>query len=147
LIILQIATDDKSIPAKDLFDAWLQSIEKTLHWQSGEITLRIIDQTESRSLNYQFRQKDSATNVLSFPSSLPQDIAPDYLGDIAMCAPVIEQEAKQQHKSLNAHWAHMLVHGVLHLRGYDHIDQSEANEMESLESEILKNMGYSNPYS
>ena len=146
MIVLQVAADDYFIPGKDLFDTWLRSLEKTLNWQAGEITLRIVDQVESRALNQQFRQQDSPTNVLSFPSSVPQDIVPDYLGDIAICAPLIEQEAKQQHKTPNAHWAHMLVHGVLHLRGYNHIEQTEAEEMERLEVQILMNMGYPNPY-
>ncbi len=115
-----------------------------------ELSIRIVDETESARLNHHYRQKDHATNVLSFTSALPAEVnrllprCP--LGDLAICAAVIEREARQQNKALTAHWAHMIVHGVLHLLGYDHQDDAEAEVMESLEIRTLEQLGYPDPY-
>lgn len=111
----------------------------------GELCLRVVDGEESRALNHQFRGRDKATNVLSFPAESPLPELPQ-LGDIVLCAPVIQREAIEQDKPPRAHWAHMVVHGVLHLRGYDHKKDAEAAEMEGLERRILAKLGFADPY-
>ena len=110
------------------------------------ICIRVVGAAESRRLNRSFRGKDAPTNVLSFPAS-PQERANDgALGDLAICAPVVAREARAQDKILAAHWAHMVVHGVLHLAGYDHRHDRESRRMERVEVEILRGFGYQNPY-
>jgi probable rRNA maturation factor len=115
------------------------------------ICLRIVDEAESRALNHEWRGKDAPTNVLSFPSSpppgLPASAAGDGLcGDLALCAPVIAREAQVQGKPLLHHWAHLVIHGILHLRGFDHIQDEQAAEMEQLERELLAGIGIADPY-
>lgn len=112
----------------------------------GELSLSIVDNDESRELNAQYRGKDKPTNVLSFPAEFPEGVDVDWLGDLVVCAPVVEQEAHEQGKTLEAHWVHMTVHGTLHLLGFDHIVDAEAEEMESLETDILVKLGYPPPY-
>lgn len=109
--------------------------------KKGEITLRIVDAGEGRNLNRDWRGKDYATNVLSFPMQ-----EPDYLGDIVICAEVVAREAAEQGKTARAHWAHMVVHGVLHLMGHDHIADDEAEKMEALERKLLSKLGFTDPY-
>ena len=111
-----------------------------------ELTVRLTDETEIQQLNQTYRHKDYATNVLSFPADLPEELNLPLLGDIVICAQVVNREAAEQHKTAEAHWAHMLVHGTLHLLGYDHIDEQDAEEMESREILILHQLGYDNPY-
>lgn len=116
-----------------------------------EISIQMLDDTDMRALNNQYRDKDSATNVLSFESGLPALAQPGVapllvLGDIVFCAEVIASEAQQQGKPVDQHWAHMLVHGTLHLCGYDHIESDEAASMEALEIQILSDSGIPNPY-
>ncbi len=115
-----------------------------------QVHLRIVDEAEGRALNYRWRGKDSATNVLSFPSSLPDEL-PDgtaltLLGDVVLCAPVIAREAAVQNKPLSHHWAHLVIHGVLHLRGYDHTTSGPAETMEQLERQLLEPLGIPDPY-
>jgi len=116
----------------------------------AEICLRIVDEAEGRALNRQWRGKDYATNVLSFPGSappgLPEGSASALMGDVVLCAPVVAREAAAQGKALAHHWAHLIVHGVLHLRGFDHIEQPSAARMEQREREILAGLGISDPY-
>ena len=112
----------------------------------AELCIRIIDEAEMTELNGNYRQKFEPTNVLAFPAEIPDEVGLPLLGDIAICAPIVEGEADEQGKAKVTHWAHMVVHGCLHLIGYDHIDESEAAKMESLETEILKRLGYANPY-
>jgi probable rRNA maturation factor len=131
---------------------------KLQHWAAAaylaeddvQVTLRIVDEEESQALNKAYREKDKPTNVLSFPMEMPEEflamLEMSMLGDLVVCASVVEKEATDQHKTLDAHWAHMLVHGMLHLQGYDHIDDDEAEEMEALETQILKTLGFSDPY-
>ena len=114
--------------------------------KNAEICLRIVDIDEGLYLNKEWRNKDSATNVLSFPVGDPIEHAPNLLGDIVICAPIVEQEANQQKKNIEAHWAHLIIHGILHLQGYDHISDEEAAVMEKKEIKILENIGYANPY-
>jgi probable rRNA maturation factor len=143
---LQIASDNAFIPGANIFIKWFKYISQVIVINQNNITVRIVDRTEAHALNKQFRGKDYATNVLSFPSDIPQDIESDYLGDIVICAAVVEQEAIAQNKTMDAHWAHMLVHGILHLKGYDHIQTAQAEEMEGLETAILSEIGYADPY-
>lgn len=111
-----------------------------------EITIRVVGKEESRELNHTYRGKDKPTNVLSFPFEQPPGLQLPILGDLAVCNEVVILEAEQQHKRLQDHWAHMLIHGTLHLLGYDHITDHEADEMESLEVEILNSLGIDDPY-
>jgi probable rRNA maturation factor len=113
----------------------------------SELTIRLVDETEGRELNHTWRQKDYATNVLSFPADVPDEMLDiPLLGDLVICVPVVEREAAEQGKSLQAHWAHLVIHGCLHLLGYDHIDDDEAEEMESLERQLLAELGHPDPY-
>lgn len=112
----------------------------------AQVSVYLVDAEEGRALNQRYRGKDKATNVLSFPADLPPELGLPLLGDLVICAPVIAREAEQQSKSCEAHWAHMLVHGSLHLLGYDHIDPVEAETMEALETEILAQLNYPAPY-
>ena len=116
------------------------------HRAEVELVIRIVDEAESQALNRSYRGKDRPTNVLSFPFEAPPGIGSRHLGDIVVCAAVVEREALEQGKPLAAHWAHMIVHGVLHLLGYDHEDDREAEVMESLEIRILAGLGLPDPY-
>ena len=114
--------------------------------QDTEIVVRIVDEQEISELNEQYRHKKGPTNILSFPVEVPEGIELDLLGDLVICAPVMEKEALEQHKALADHWAHIIVHGVLHLLGYDHLDEAEAELMESKEITILNTLTIKNPY-
>jgi len=111
-----------------------------------ELTIRLVESDESAALNEQYRDMQGPTNVLSFPFEAPVDVPLPLLGDLIICVPLVEQEAHVQGKTVRAHWAHLVVHGVLHLRGYDHVDDSEAREMEGLEIKIMAYLGFSDPY-
>jgi probable rRNA maturation factor len=115
---------------------------------SAELTLRIVDIDEITQLNHQYRKHNKATNVLAFPASIPAGITLDvpFLGDIIICASVVEKESIELHKPLDAHWALMVIHGVLHLLGYDHIEDNDAIIMQAIEIELLATMGFNNPY-
>lgn len=142
---LQIAYQTDSLPTQEQIELWLTTTLSN-YQRSFELTIRIVDNQESQTLNHQYRNKDKPTNVLSFPFELPDGIELDLLGDLVICAPIVEQEAKQQNKPLIAHWAHMIIHGCLHLLGYDHINDNEAEEMETLEIKLLAQLGFNNPY-
>ena len=114
--------------------------------EEAEVTIRLVDEAESNQLNLTYRGKDKPTNVLSFPFECPPGVELPLLGDLIICRQVVEREANEQNKPLLAHWAHMVVHGSLHLLGYDHIDDEEAEEMEALEVEFMQALGYDNPY-
>jgi probable rRNA maturation factor len=111
-----------------------------------EVSLRIVDAAESAALNQRYRGKAGPTNVLSFPADLPPGVPLAHLGDIVVCAPVVRDEAREQGKAAEAHWAHMLIHGTLHLVGYDHIAEADARRMEALESRVLADLGWPCPY-
>jgi probable rRNA maturation factor len=114
--------------------------------READLAIRVVDAREGRALNRHYRGKDYATNVLSFPADLPEGVKLPLLGDLVICAPVVEREAREQNKPLNAHYAHLTVHGVLHLLGWDHEDEREAECMEQLEREILASLGIADPY-
>lgn len=146
-IIIQYATDKALAPKKSLLSKWAQqALSKKI--ESAELTIRIVDVEEMSSLNSMFRQKSGPTNVLSFPLTLPEDIELDItlLGDIVICADVVNREAQEQHKPRDSHWAHMVIHGVFHLLGYDHETDKDAEIMEALEIEIMQSLGFANPY-
>ena len=145
IVDLQIACDDKVIPEKIDFQRWVESALVPYN-KPFELTVRLVNIEESRELNHQYRGKDKATNVLSFPFDVPEGIELDLLGDLVICVDVVEQEAKEQQKNVNAHWAHMTVHGCLHLLGFDHIEDDEADEMDALETKIITGLGYPAPY-
>ena len=113
----------------------------------SEMTIRLVDEAEGRELNHTYRHKDYATNVLSFAADVPDDMLDiPLLGDLVICTQVVEREALEQGKPLDAHWAHLVIHGCLHLLGYDHIDDDEAEEMEALERTLLAELGHRDPY-
>lgn len=137
-LMVQYATDSTDIPTRPQFRRWV----KAALMQEAEIVLRIVDEAEGCELNHNFRGKNCATNVLTFVYDDTQPLT----GDIVLCAPVVSQEAQQQHKNLTAHYAHLTVHGILHLQGYDHIEDAEAVVMEQMETQILARLGYDDPY-
>jgi probable rRNA maturation factor len=145
MIEIQKASVLKTLPDDDLMVKWAEQALDKQH-REAEITLRIVDEEEGQALNKAWRKKDSATNVLSFPVGEPLAQVPNLLGDIVICAPIVEQEANDQGKSFDAHWAHLIIHGVLHLQGYDHVSDEQAGIMESKEVQILKTIGYADPY-
>lgn len=147
IIDLQIASENQSnLPTLEQFTLWATQAVRAESVEP-EITIRIVDEAESHELNLTYRGKDRPTNVLSFPFECPEEVDLPLLGDLIICRQVVEREAEEQGKPLLAHWAHMVVHGSLHLLGYDHIEDDEAEEMESLETEIMTGLGFEDPYS
>jgi len=146
-IDIAVASEDDGLPSSELIKRWIgAALEAGAHRPDAEVSVCIVDEAESQALNHRYRGKDKPTNVLSFPADLPVELELPLLGDLVVCAPVVAREAKEQGKSPEAHWAHMLVHGTLHLLGYDHIDPEEADQMESLETRILTRLNYPAPY-
>lgn len=142
---LQIATS-ASVPTLEQFRRWCE-LALRQHQGDSELTIRLADEPEARELNRTYRHKDYATNVLSFPAEVPDELLDiPLLGDLVICPAVVEREAAEQGKSLEAHWAHLVIHGCLHLLGYDHIEDAEAEEMEALERELLAELGHPDPY-
>ena len=141
-------------PPSHLLLEWAQAAWLGNENEAPELSLRIVSSAESQQLNRDYRGIDKPTNVLSFPMQfenqpqLPEDLNNDFsvLGDLAICAEVVEAQAQAQQKTRQAHWAHMLVHGMLHLQGYDHIEDTEAEEMEALERRIMQQLGFPDPY-
>ena len=147
IIDLQIASENQSnLPTLEQFTLWATQAVRAESVEP-EMTIRIVDEAESHELNLTYRGKDRPTNVLSFPFECPEEVDLPLLGDLIICRQVVEREAEEQGKPLLAHWAHMVVHGSLHLLGYDHIEDDEAEEMESLEAEIMTGLGFEDPYS
>ena len=152
---LQVACRTETIPHEDEIRGWIEdALRAADNVAAGayDVVVRVVDERESRALNYRFRHKEKPTNVLAFPADdgaeiegLPE-VPERPLGDLALCAPVVEREAREQGKSAAAHWGHLLVHGTLHLLGYDHRDEAEAAEMERLEAGILAARGIADPY-
>ena len=143
---LQNASSGQNLPSFEDFQTWCSL---ALRQRSGdsELTIRLVDEPEGRELNHTWRHKDYATNVLSFPAEIPDGLLDiPLLGDLVICVAVVEREAAEQDKTLTAHWAHLVIHGCLHLLGYDHIEDAEAEEMEQLERQLLAELGHPDPY-
>ena len=149
-IDLQTESESKQLPSIEALTLWANKAHQSKESET-DITIRIVDIEESAELNQTYRGKEGPTNVLSFPFEAPPGIDIHLLGDVSLgdlviCAPVVEREASEQDKALIAHWAHMVIHGVLHLQGYDHIEDEEALIMEGLETEIIMELNYPAPY-
>lgn len=154
---LQNPNDFDTIPDANDLRTWSNAAhQKSGDEQAATVVIRFVDESEGVDLNHAYRNKDSATNVLSFPYEVPdyavdipelQDVySKQHLGDLVLCEKIVIKEAKEQNKTLKQHWAHLVIHGVLHLQGYDHVDEDDAKIMESLEIKILENLGLDNPY-
>lgn len=145
MVVIQNSINDVSINEINLKDT-LQQVITDLDQGESELLIRIVDKLEIQNLNKIYRNKDQTTNVLSFPSDLPIEIDESILGDVVICTDVVANEAKAQNKTFEHHLIHMAIHGTLHLLGYDHVEESDANKMESLEIEILGKIEIANPY-
>ncbi|MFT6283672.1 MAG: putative rRNA maturation factor [Arenicella sp.] len=156
ILDLQLVSTCTDVPSQVDIQLWLDTMLSYQQLAEKEITVRIVDDAEIQQLNQQYRGKDNTTNVLSFPFEMPELVLPDgahidesmsnFLGDIVICAQVVKLESEQQNKLLGHHWAHMLIHGTLHLLGYDHIEDQEAEEMEGIEIAILQKLAIDDPY-
>ena len=142
---IQYAVDKDGLPTRRELKQWAEAalVESR---SDAEITIRIVNEEESAELNQTYRHKNGPTNVLSFPAEVPEEVEVDLLGDLVICAPVVAREANEQKKPLKAHWAHMVVHGCLHLQGYDHQNDKQAHKMEQIETNVLIKMGFNDPY-
>jgi probable rRNA maturation factor len=143
---VQIAAADASLPSQRQLSDWALAAWQEEGVRDAEVVVRVTDEAESRRLNHEFRGRDNATNVLSFPFDPVPEIDLNHVGDLVICAPVVAREAVEQGKQADAHWAHMVVHGMLHLQGYDHETDEQAAEMETLETQVLTGLGYPAPY-
>jgi len=142
---VDLASADPATPSARSLRGWVRAALDEEH-ADAELCVRVVDEPEMRALNARYRKKDYPTNVLSFPADLPAGVDLPLLGDIVVCAPVVNREAAAQHKAVRAHWAHMLVHGTLHLLGHDHQRPREAARMEALETRILAALRFPDPY-
>ena len=142
---IQYAADETVAPARQQFFDWVAVIpnDKKNYF---EVSLRIVDEAEMTALNQAYRGKNKSTNVLAFPADIPPGVEVNLLGDVVICLPEVQREAAEQMKPVEAHWAHLLIHGILHLQGYDHINSQDAERMEKKEIELLAALGYPNPY-
>jgi probable rRNA maturation factor len=145
IIDIQRVFKSQNQPSDAQLESWVNAVLASLN-EEFELTIRIVDETESAQLNETYRHKNGATNILSFPFEVPDGIELNLLGDLVICAPVLEREAAEQNKPLHNHWAHIVIHGTLHLLGYDHIDDTQAEEMETKEIELLQTLSIPNPY-
>jgi probable rRNA maturation factor len=141
------AAPRRGVPTPTSFRRWVEvALQGARHRKPAELSIRIVGAREGRALNRQYRGKDYATNVLSFPVELPRGVASPLLGDLVICAPVVAREAREQGKAPRDHYAHLTVHGVLHLLGFDHQNERDATRMEALETRILAGLGIADPY-
>ena len=158
MIDLQIATEESGLPTAEQLEQWV-ALATREQAAPAEVTIRLVDDAESQQLNLDYRGKDKPTNVLSFPAQieefeaefdipeLMEELGDDtYLGDLVINAPLVQREAKEQSKTVMDHWAHLVIHGCLHLQGYDHIEDAEAEQMEGLEIALLAEIDIANPY-
>lgn len=145
-VVVDVQRVVESGPSDTDIQRWATAVLQAEQHADAELTVRIVDTAESAALNEQYRHKRGPTNVLSFPFECPPGVDLNLLGDLVICAPLVQQEARAQHKEEEAHWAHMVVHGTLHLLGYDHLHEDEAEAMENREIRIMEGLGYANPY-
>ena len=145
ILDIQSASTSEDAPDEQSIKRWVGAVIDSNQGDT-ELSVRIVDEPEGKLLNETYRGTSGATNVLSFPFENQTPEALPLIGDIVVCAPIVQREAQQQNKDLNAHWAHMIIHGVLHLLGYDHQNDSEAAVMEGLETEIMQKLGFPPPY-
>ena len=145
-VSVQYGTGRAGLPASPTIRHWARAALRDMKHSRVALGVRIVGDAESALLNCRFRRRRGPTNVLSFPFEPPSGLHSDILGDLVICAPVVRREACQQNKSPRAHWAHMVVHGILHLRGYDHQKRRDATVMETQEIRILGELGFTNPY-
>ncbi len=149
---MQLAVEkENDLPTEEQLNLWATAALTThtvsySESEEPELTIRIVDEAESQELNSEYRGKDKPTNVLSFPFEAPAHVPIPLLGDLIVCKQVVEREAIEQGKTLTAHWAHMIVHGCLHLLGFDHIEDEEAEEMEGIERIVMAELGFEDPY-
>lgn len=144
---LAYAVPQRGVPSVASFRRWVAAaLRGARHHAAAELSIRIVGAREGRGLNRRYRGKDYATNVLSFPVELPRGVTSPLLGDLVICASVVAREAREQHKLPRNHYAHLTVHGVLHLLGYDHMNDAEAMQMETLETRILTTLDIADPY-
>ena len=139
---------EQGLPSAEQLQQWVTAALHSAEDQmtDAELTIRVVDRSEGQQLNLDYRGRDYATNVLSFPFSAPVELPIPLLGDLVICAEVVAEEAKQQNKAGLDHWTHMVIHGTLHLLGYDHIDDDDAEQMEQLEKDILASLAIADPY-
>ena len=142
-LVVQDVSEHDGVPDNATLNTWATA---ALGQRDLSVTLRIVGEQEMAELNERYRHKSGVTNVLSFPFENPPGAESNILGDIVVCAPVVEREAREQGKTLLSHWSHMVIHGILHLRGYDHGTDEEAKTMEDLETRILTGLGFEAPY-
>jgi probable rRNA maturation factor len=145
-IDVEVNSSSTKIPSIESIELWITAALQSDELNQAEVSVYIVDEAESQELNAQYRGKDKPTNILSFPADIPEEVGVPLLGDLVVCAPVVEREAQEQGKTLDAHWAHMLVHGTLHLLGYDHIEDDEAEVMEALETRLITQLNFPAPY-
>ena len=145
-IDVEVNSSSTKITSVENIELWISTALHSDELNQAEVSVYIVDEPESQELNSQYRGKNKSTNVLSFPADIPDEVGVPLLGDLVICAPVVEREAQEQGKSLEAHWAHMLIHGTLHLLGYDHIIDDEADVMEALETRLITQLHFPAPY-
>ncbi len=143
---VQYAVEAPNLPTQADFTRWVETVLKDRKVE-GEVCIRVVDSEESQALNSEYRGKDKPTNVLSFPFEVPPGVPVTLLGDLVICAEVVAREAEEQQKATADHWTHMVVHGTLHLLGFDHINDDDAEEMEALERTLLARLNIADPYS
>jgi probable rRNA maturation factor len=145
IIDIQLAVEEVDTPDNAQLSLWVNTALEEAE-NDIELTIRIVDEVEATQLNEQWSDKNGPTNVLSFPAEVEDKIEPKLLGDIVICAHLVNREAREQDKTAEAHWAHMVIHGTLHLLGYDHIDDEDAEKMEAVEIDNLARLELDNPY-
>ena len=146
-VTLDVQYEVEAGPDEDDIRRWIEAVlAAEAETAEVELTVRIVDEAEMAELNTRYRHKTGPTNILSFPFEAPPGVELNLLGDLVIAAPMVQREAQEQGKTETAHWAHMIVHGMLHLLGYDHLKPAEAEDMEAREIRILHELGFSNPY-
>ena len=143
---LDIQREVVGLPKDQELVKWVKEVLTLEQHGDTELTIRFVSEAESAELNNEYRNKQNSTNVLSFPFEMPEEVELNLLGDLVVCSDIVKKEAAEQQKEELAHWAHMIVHGTLHLLGYDHLTDAEARIMETKEIKILSQLGYSDPY-